>query len=108
MLLHKAAWIKEQLLVHLQSLPSRIHLYSRLRQWPRMELGRKVSREMDKERKASPAEHENAVFRQVKNPQPEYTVSEHLQNTLKCSQKRTQSSSPVAIKHMKKTESSIQ
>lgn len=42
-----------------------------------MKLGRKVSRKMDKGRKASPAEHENAVFRQVKIPQLEYTVSEH-------------------------------
>lgn len=74
-LVYKAAWIKEQLLVHLQSHPSRIYFYSRLRQLLRMKLVRKVSRELDKERKASSAEHKNTVFKQVKNPQLEYTVS---------------------------------
>lgn len=90
--------------MHLQSHPSRLYLYSRLRQLLRMKLVRRVSRKLGKEKKASPAEHKNTVFKQVKNPQLEHTGSEHLQNILKYSSKRTQSSSPVAIEHMKKSE----
>lgn len=93
--------------MHLQSHPSRIYFYSRLRQLLRMKLVRKVSRELDKERKASSAEHKNTVFKQVKNPQLR-VHSEHLQNILKYSLKRRQSSSPVAIEHMKKSEFSTE
>ena len=89
--------------MQLPSHPSRIYLYSRLSELLQVKLVRKVSRELDKERKASPAKHGNTTFKKVKKIHYQNTQSvSNYKIPKKYSSKRRQSSSPVARAYMKK------